>query len=98
VRETLNSPTFTKVSLKIEQKEQTQSKSRKQKFSPSCGWQRDLVESTSMSSVAVLSFKTTGFNRHPLLPVNSHALDDLTSSIFDTLARLLLFRAIVAAL
>jgi len=34
----------TKLSLKLAQNEQKLSQFRKQKFSLSCGWQRDLVE------------------------------------------------------
>jgi hypothetical protein len=44
VREGLKPQGVTKLPLKVAQKEQKQSKSRKLKVTLSCGWQRDLVE------------------------------------------------------
>jgi hypothetical protein len=42
-RKRQNATTVTKLSLKLAQNEQKRSKSRKQKFALSDGWQRDLV-------------------------------------------------------
>jgi len=44
VRDRYNRSTVTKLSLKLAQYEQKWGKSKKQKVTLSCGWQRDLFE------------------------------------------------------